>query len=219
MVALAAVTACTLIGCTRKKEASVANTKAEKAIALQSAEFVNKIEKEDYKNLLSYIYLPEDHFVTNDDIIWFLPRTSFSDLIGMRTDLALVSFEETSTPSGVEENGTVAKNVLYQSVEDSDVNYQLLYVLNKNNEWKLYLPDFLISEWSFVCSKDCDIQVNGKPVDQSYIEETYSGNEIKNGVKYKIPNVPKKKISVIITNKNRQKELEITPSSNTEIIK
>lgn len=218
-MALVAVTACMLIGCAKKKEPSVANTKAEKTIALQSAEFINKIEKEDYKNLLSYIYLPEDHFVTNDDIIWFLPRTSFSDLIGMRTNLALVSFEETSTPSGVEENGTVAKNVLYQSVEDSDVNYQLMYVLNKNNEWKLYLPDFLISEWSFVCSKDCDIQVNGKPVDQSYIEETYSGNEIKNGVKYKIPNVPKKKISVIITNKNLQKELEITPSSNIEIIK
>lgn len=207
-------------GCGKKEQTSIATTKAEEEVLDVSIKLINKIEKEDYKNLKDLIYLPEQSFVTNEDIVWFLPRTNLADLIGKRTDVSALEFGEGNVPTNVTESETVAKTITYQSLENENKSYELLYVLNSENKWKLYLENFLVDEFNFVADKNLNINVNGKDIDASYITNNYTGSDApsKNSVVYTIPNVPNKEIPIKITQGKNTKTVRVNAGSKRTVI-
>lgn len=206
------------VGCGKHNE-TIATTKAEEKILEVSAEFINKIEKEDYENLKDYIFLPEHSFVTDADIKWFLPRTQMADLIGKRTDVVPLEFSDGNVPSGASETDTVAKTIIYQA-ENADDAYELLYVLDKNNEWKLYLENFLVEEFTFVADRNLNIKVNGIDIDSSYIEEEYTGSNApsKNSVVYKLQNVPNRELPITIQQGKYSKTIRVNVKEQDVIL-
>lgn len=202
------------------EETSIATTKAEEEILKSSSNFINNIEKENYKNIKEDIYLPDNCFVTNEDIIWFLPRTNISDLIGKRTDVAPLKFENANIDSNISEVDTVAKTITYQSLESKDKAYEMTYILNDKNEYKLYLNNFLIRTFSFVADKNLDINVNGTNIDASYITKEYTGSDApsENSVVYTIPNVPNKEIPITITQGKNSKVVRVNTGNQNLVI-
>lgn len=221
VVIIVAVLVVALKGCGNKEEETqIMTTKSEEEIAAASAKFINMIEKEEYKGLIDYIYLPEEVFVTNEDIEWFLPRTNLEDLVGKRTDVGILGFEDASVPSDISESTTVAKTVTYQSLENADDTYEMLYVLNRDNKWKLYIPGFLVSEFSFIADKNVGLKVNGVEIDSSYITDTYTEEDApsKNSVVYTLHNVPNKKIPIVITQGKNSKTVTVDAGSEDTYI-
>lgn len=178
--------------------------------------FVKKVQKEDYKDIKSYIYIPDSTFMKDDDVSWYIERSDFEDIVGMsKKQIVLTNMEKDNTVINDSDNTNASVKKLTYTTEDS-VDYELLIVQDKNNQWKIYMPDMYATNFKYTADKSLTIYINGIEVTSNYIDET-NGTATDNYIAYNIPYVPSREFT--ITTSDGFKENVTSSDDNVQIDK
>ena len=88
-----------LTGCSSgSKEIYTPQNIQEKKAKKVSDKFVKKVQKEDYKDIKSYIYIPDSTFIKDDDVSWYIERSNLEDIVGMsKKQIVLTNMEKDNT--------------------------------------------------------------------------------------------------------------------------
>jgi hypothetical protein len=145
-----------------------------------SYEFIQYVQKEDYKSALDCLGM-DTTFVTTDDLAWYLPRSNFSEIIGTDYELEDVqSIKDNLTNNSVFKIGN----------EQVEINSYL----NDDNKWVIKLDDFVIEDWVVKAPLNTVISINDVVVDRSYIDSSDERNDT-----YIIPDICNREIPLVVT--------------------
>lgn len=178
--------------------------------------FIKKIQKEDYDNIKSCIYIPDNRFIRDEDISWYIKRCGLADIEGMSKKRILLTGMEEGNANIDEANNANAssKNLTYTTEDGTD--YTITAVQDKDNHWKVYMPDVYATNYSYSANKSLTTYINDIEVTSDYIDSNMSSDD--NYVTYKIPYVPSKEFTiktsdgdqVNVTSQNNNIQLEKT---------
>jgi len=166
------------------------------------SEFITAVNLQKYDSISSYINMPENSFISDENIKWYITRTALADITGVSMD----------TPNIKVSDGAVEKNVI---VTINKQAYSFDMELDTNNEWKIILPELYVNNWSLKIPKGCTIEVNNENVDKHKVPATV----IDEYDTYTFPAISKQKITVVTTSTIYGDFIsEITPVSDSETI-
>lgn len=157
--------------------------------------FVKRVQKKDYKDIRSYIYIPDNTFIKDEDVSWYLERSDLEDIVGMsHKQILLTSMEKDNTMINDSDNANASVKKLIYTIEDG-TDYEIMLVQDKNNKWKIYMPDIYATDFKYIADKRLITYINGVKVTDNYIDET-NGVAIGNYVAYDIPYVPNREFTI-----------------------
>ena len=133
--------------------------KAENAVR----SFTDALGKSDMAAVMDRIYLPEDAFISESDIEWYILRSSFAELYGDPCSITDISV-----------NGTaVEKDV---KVKAGKRSYGMKLKLGTDNTWKVCVDDAYFENWALKIPGGCGVTVDGKNVSE-YLKKGTPGDE------------------------------------------
>ena len=54
--------------------------------------------RDSYKDIKSYIYIPDSTFIKDDDVSWYIERSNLEDIVGMsKKQIVLTNMEKDNT--------------------------------------------------------------------------------------------------------------------------
>ena len=110
---------------------------------------MKKVQKEDYKDIKSYIYIPDSTFIKDDDVSWYIERSNLEDIVGMsKKQIVLTNMEKDNTVIDDSDNNNATTRKLTYTTEDSE-DYEIILVQDRNNDWKIYMPDIYVSNYKY----------------------------------------------------------------------
>lgn len=206
-----------LTGCgSSDKELYTPKNIQEKQAKKVADKFVKRVQKEDYKNIRSCIYIPDNTFIKDEDVSWYLERSDLEDIVGMsKKQILLTNMEKDNTVINDSDNTNASVKKLTYTTEDG-TDYELMLVQDKNNEWKVYMPDMYATNFKFTADKNLITYINGIEVTSDYIDET-NGAAIGDYVAYDIPYVPSREFT--ISTSDGTKENVTSSDDNVQIEK
>lgn len=153
------------------------------------------------------ILIPNNSFITEEDLIWYIPRSQVSDFLDSKVTYEIAEIKA----SDKEEDKNISKFV---TIKVDDREYILNVVLDDKNEWKFNFPDMFLQNWKFVVGDDVSVLMNGIAVNDSYIEGAYTGNDaVKDHcVIYSIPYVVKREIKLTLIKGSQKIYTTATPA-------
>ena len=171
LCSLAIATAAFSAGCTRLSEGSEnsdvsfeANAENLEEGSVAKAEncvknFINAINTQNFDGIADMIYLPENAFVSDKNVEWYLQRSGVSDITGVK----IKNFDVEISDGALTKDATVYIN---------KSGYQLSLAMDTDNQWKIVMNDMFVENWSLKVPKGCTITVDGVDVDQYKIPAT-----------------------------------------------
>lgn len=171
LCSLAIATAAFSAGCTRLSEGSEnsdvsfeANAENLEEGSVAKAEncvknFINAINTQNFDGIADMIYLPENAFVSDKNVEWYLQRSGVSDITGVK----IKNFDVEISDGALTKDATVYIN---------KSGYQLSLAMDADNQWKIVMNDMFVENWSLKVPKGCTITVDGVDVDQYKIQAT-----------------------------------------------
>lgn len=206
-----------LTGCaSSSKEIYTPQNIQEKKAKKVADKFVKKVPKEDYKDIKSYIYIPDNTFIKDDDVFWYIERSNLEDIVGMsKKQIVLTNMEKDNTVIDDSDNNNATTRKLTYTTEDSE-DYELILVQDRNNNWKIYMPDIYVADYKYKAEKSLTTYINGIEVTSDYIEKN-NGVVDDNYITYNIPYVPNRQFT--ITSSDGFKENLTSNDSDVQIEK
>ena len=171
LCSLAIATAAFSAGCTRLSEGSdnsdvsfEANAENLEEGSVAKAEncvknFINAINTQNFDGIADMIYLPENAFVSDKNVEWYLQRSGVSDITGVK----IKNFDVEISDGALTKDATVYIN---------KSGYQFSLAMDADNQWKIVMNDMFVENWSLKVPKGCTITVDGVDVDQYKIPAT-----------------------------------------------
>ena len=191
-----------LTGCaSSSKEIYTPQNIQEKKAKKVADKFVKKVQKEDYKDIKSYIYIPDNTFIKDDDV--------------SKKQIVLTNMEKDNTVIDDSDNNNATTRKLTYTTEDSE-DYEIILVQDRNNDWKIYMPDIYVSNYKYKAEKNLTTYINGIEVTSDYIEKS-NGVVDDNYTTYDIPFVPNREFT--ITSSDGFKENVTSNDSDVQIEK
>ena len=173
-------------------------TKAENLVR----EFVTDVNLQQYAGISSMVYMPQNSFVSDNNIQWFILRTSLADVTGIN----IKSFDISISDGALEKDATVYIN---------KSGYKLHLILDTDNTWKIELPGLFVENWSLKVPKGCTITVDGNNVDDYLIPATM----IDTYDTYTFPAVAKQDMQVETTSSIYGSFTQtVSPTANSETV-
>lgn len=190
------------MGCSTKKNPPAASeappkkiqeTAAERSIKKLTKDFLTKIMAGNLSHLEDNILIPNNSFITEEDIIWYIPRSQVSDFLDTKVTYEIAEIKA----SEKEEDKNISK---YVTIKVDEREYILNVALDDKNEWKFNFPDMFLQNWKFIVGDDVSVLINGITVNDSYIEGAYTGNDAVNDhcVIYSILYIVKREIKLTL---------------------
>ena len=84
--------------------------------------------------------------------------------------------------------------IITYTTEDSE-DYEIILVQDRNNDWKIYMPDIYVSNYKYKAEKSLTTYINGIEVTSDYIEKS-NGVVDDNYTTYDIPFVPNREFTI-----------------------
>lgn len=178
--------------------------------------FVQSLLKSDFDSALTAMCMPAGSFVTAADIEWYLPRSSFSDILDIDYETYTVSSDK---KTGKTEIANI--NVIVTSTEKTEngaepetTSIGVPVQLNDQNEWFVNASDFYFTNFTFrTAGKGTTVKVNGTEVDEKYISNKTAG-DLGLAYEYTLPYIGKQDAVISISSENFDYEQKLTPVSN-----
>lgn len=210
------------MGCSTKKNPPAASeappkkiqeTAAERSIKKLTKDFLTKIMAGNLSHLEDNILIPNNSFITEEDIIWYIPRSQVSDFLDTKVTYEIAEIKA----SEKEEDKNISK---YVTIKVDEREYILNVALDDKNEWKFNFPDMFLQNWKFIVGDDVSVLINGITVNDSYIEGAYTGNDAVNDhcVIYSIPYIVKREIKLTLIKGSQKIYTTATPAEYTAFI-
>lgn len=210
------------MGCSTKKNPPAASeappkkiqeTAAERSIKKLTKDFLTKIMVGNLSHLEDNILIPNNSFITEEDIIWYIPRSQVSDFLDTKVTYEIAEIKA----SEKEEDKNISK---YVTIKVDEREYILNVALDDKNEWKFNFPDMFLQNWKFIVGDDVSVLINGITVNDSYIEGAYTGNDAVNDhcVIYSIPYIVKREIKLTLIKGSQKIYTTATPADYTAFI-
>lgn len=210
------------MGCSTKKNPPAASeappkkiqeTAAERSIKKLTKDFLTKIMAGNLSHLEDNILIPNNSFITEEDIIWYIPRSQVSDFLDTKVTYEIAEIKA----SEKEEDKNISK---YVTIKVDEREYILNVALDDKNEWKFNFPDMFLQNWKFIVGDDVSVLINGITVNDSYIEGAYTGNDAVNDhcVIYSIPYIVKREIKLTLIKGSQKIYTTATPADYTAFI-
>ena len=147
------------------------------------------------KDIKSYIYIPDSTFIKDDDVSWYIERSNLEDIVGMsKKQIVLTNMEKDNTVIDDSDNNNATTRKLTYTTEDSE-DYEIILVQDRNNDWKIYMPDIYVSNYKYKAEKSLTTYINGIEVTSDYIEKS-NGVVDDNYTTYDIPFVPNREFTI-----------------------
>ena len=70
-----------------------------------------------------------------------------------------------------QDNNNATTRKLTYTTEDSE-DYEIILVQDRNNDWKIYMPDIYVSNYKYKAEKSLTTYINGIEVTSDYIEKS-----------------------------------------------
>lgn len=184
----------------------IQETAAERSIKKLTKDFLTKVMAGNLTHLEDNILIPNNSFITEEDLIWYMPRSQVSDFLDSK-----VTYEITKIESSDKEDKNISK---YVTIKVDEREYILNVVLDDKNEWKFNFPDMFLQNWKFVVGDDVSVLISGIAVNDSYIEGAYTGNDAVNDhcVIYSIPYIVKREIKLTLIKGSQKIYTTATPA-------
>jgi hypothetical protein len=151
-------------------------TKAEKV----GYDFIKAIQNDDLSTALSLVDI-DTTFITVDDFSWYIPRSSYGNLLNTSYEIDDVYSSSSSNTS----------NSASYSVGKMDVDIDT--ILNNDNEWKVDFGSEYVSDYKIHVPSGVTIRLNNVPVSSDYITDINSEYDV-----YTIPALIEKDTSLIM---------------------
>lgn len=218
----AVVAAGMLVACGKAKEGQPAEgssvTANEKAVKTSKdvdvvRSFIDAIKAKDYASVIQCLNIDADKaFLSNEDIEFALPRSSFADLTDESVQDATVDLSS-SYQSG-DDHSVVTAACMKDGAEVAHI--QINTVLNDKNEWKIDTPDFYYQNYSFRTPGKVAVTVNGKTVGPEFVSKSNTGG-FGTACDWTLPYVGKKGVNVKLTCPNYTIEKSLPTTENNEL--
>lgn len=181
-----------------------------------SESFINSLIKKDYETALSCLNLDKSKsFVTSEDIEFYLPRSSFADIMDWTSDGNIIIKTESVSESEV--LCTASFNNDTSSVSIIKPVY-IKTVLNNNNNWTVDASEFYNKNYKFyTAGGDVKVSVNGKEVSNDFCTNTSAGNNTGLAYEYTLPYVGEKDIKVELSCDSYTYESVLATSSDNTV--
>ncbi len=226
--AIIAVTA--ISGCSSKENtqegdytSTVVNTNSvkEETINADSAEgvsetFIKAVLAKDYKTILSCLGIEKDKsFVSESDIEFYLPRSSFADILDISYDEYTVSAVKTQSGSGT----AICTVTITDSSNNLDYIESIVHTaLNDENKWVVQADEFCNTNYTFrTVGGKTKVSVNGIELSDSLCTNKSADDITGLEKEYTLPLVGKKGIEVTLTSENYTYSATLVTSSNNEV--
>lgn len=165
-------------------------------------EFITAVNIQNYEGISSMIYMPEKALITDDNIQWYITRTTLADITGISIEKLEIKVPD----------GSIKKNV---EVYVNKTGYAFEMVLDSNNNWKIVLPELYVENWSLKIPKGCGVEVNGTDISEYRIPATV----VDEYDTYTFPAVAAQKMTVKTTSSvYGEFTQDVTPLSNSESV-
>lgn len=164
--------------------------------------FIAAISTQAYTGIKDYIYMPDNSFVSDDDVKWYISRSALGDITGTG-----------KTVDSIEVNGSTLEKTGTFSIGKS--TYSLDLTLGDDNTWKVILPDFLAENFSLRVPGGCSVTVDNVDI-ANYKNEALSSTDTTYET-YSIPSLALKEHDVIVTSSlYGDFSLTVTPKSSSD---
>lgn len=210
---MAAVLSSTVTGCTKfsedfSEEVEMQNPENQEEGLISKAEsrmknFITAVNTQNYEEITEMIDMPENAFVTDKHVEWYITRTALADITGVKINRLSIDVNEGALKKKVE---------VYVNKE----GYAFDMVLDGNNEWKIVLPDLYVENWTLKVPKGCSATVDDKDISIYKLPDT----EIENYDTYRFPAIAKEQeyLAKAISSIYGDFTQKIKPISNSETI-
>lgn len=164
--------------------------------------FINAINTQDFAGISDMIYLPENAFVSDKNVEWYLQRSGVSDITGVK----IKNFDVELSDGALQKDATVYVN---------KTGYRLSLAMDSDNQWKIVMNDMFVENWSLKVPKGCTISVDGEDVTQYKIQ----AGAIDVYDTYTFPAISKQSVQVDTTSALFGNFTQtITPSADSETV-
>lgn len=119
----------------------------------QVRDFIKKVNLQDYDGISQIVYMPQNAFVRDEDIKWYIDRSPLADITGIKINNLDIKID----------GDAVKKNI---AVYINKKGYLVPLVLDKDNNWKIQLPDLYVENWTLKVPKDCSVLVDNTRIDK-----------------------------------------------------
>lgn len=143
---------------TTESETSIEEGLVEKAENLMR-EFVTAVNLQKYEGIASYVYMPENAFITDENIQWYITRTALADITGISINKLEIDISD----------GALKKKL---TVFVNGTGYAFDMELDNTNTWKIVLPELYVENWSLKIPKGCQTVVNNTSIDSFRVPTT-----------------------------------------------
>lgn len=181
-----------------------------------AVEFVNSLMSADYKTALDCLGLEEGKsFLVEDDIGFYLPRSSYACVSDLKTTEGIKVVASDSKKSS---NSSATVTVTFVNDEGNAVNsVPVKTALNDENKWVVEADEFYNTNYSFrTAGGNVNLTVNGIKVSEDLCSNASAGDT---GLskEYTLPYVGKKTIDVKLSCDNYTYDTSLSTSSNNEV--
>ena len=145
------------------QKGDIRSVDARKRADTTAEEIAKTIMEERWDDLLGFLGLEDVTFLSGSDLEWYVPRSSFKDL------LTIGSYQSIESEI-VNDAGTIADVSVSVSVDEDNVEvFRIPVRIDGNNIWNLDASEFYVSDWTIKATGgNVELFVNGQIVDEKY---------------------------------------------------
>jgi len=147
-------------------------------ITANAGNFLNALCTGDYQSVIDLSYFPNSSFITPADIEGYIKVSSYKKLYKQRDDIKNIEISEDIVDDG---KNKVAHATLYDKDNKKLLDYDITFILNENNEWRIDLSEFYITGWQLkTCGGNSVIYIDGqeaKDISYESISDSYGGGQ------------------------------------------
>ena len=158
--AMSALLCLSLTGCMQLTEGDgveeVKETSADegntKKAANAAISFVEALSGDMLDDACAMVYIPQDAFVSDEDIKWYLPRSDYGDIYKTGKSVTDITVGGTS----IEKTATVQLD---------KASYMITLKLGDDNTWKVDIDKAFVDNWSIKTPRGCTVTVDDRNID------------------------------------------------------
>lgn len=179
--------------------------------------FVKALIEKDFKTALScFGFNDNESFVTEDDIEFYLPRSSFADVSQVNLEEYKLFVEKSNTTKD-----TALCDVVAEKGDGKNITLKNITVstsLNKENNWVVNAREFYNTNYTFcTAGGDTEVTVNGKKLSDELCTNHTAGSVTGLAKEYTLPYVGKKDIEVSLSCDNYTYTATLSTSSDNSV--
>jgi len=139
------------------------DTNKQKLSYTAAEEVVRLILDENWDALVNFTGEADLTFFTGKDMEWYMPRSSYKDI------LAVESYKGISSEVLSETESTADVNVSIAIDSDSEKTFRIPMRIDKDNKWYFDASEFYVHDWTIVSTGgNVELSINGINVDEKY---------------------------------------------------